>query len=105
MKYHNLNRANTIILKSLIREPYAWPGGYERFAITTDGAILCPYCLKKEFHTVMHSTKYQYRDGWEVAGCGYIGDYDDEMITCDHCNRNLATTCYQDYIISGGINR
>ncbi len=90
MKFHNLNKANTILLKSLVREPYAWPGGYERLAITTDGGLLCSKCLKSNFRTILHSTKYQYRDGWQVGGSCYEAVSadccpDDYQNNCDHC--------------------
>lgn len=87
MKYHNLNKANTLLLKSLIREPYAWPGGYERLAITSDGAMLCTKCLKDNFRNILHSTKYQYQDGWQVNGAAY------EAISTDCCDQECTSYC------------
>jgi len=40
-------------LKQAIRSKYAWPGGYEIFGITSDGACLCTDCMKKEFKSIL----------------------------------------------------
>jgi hypothetical protein len=56
------------VLKSVIREPYAWPGGYERAVIANDGCLICHGCCKENFRLMVHSTKGDYRDGWQVMG-------------------------------------
>lgn len=77
------------LIKSIIRQPYAWPGGYERLAITDDGGILCHKCLKDEYHNVLHSTKFDYRDGWHVVGQATTAELDRPEY-CDHCGRNIT---------------
>ena len=32
----------------LVKEPYAWPGGYPRYALMMDGGALCVACCKSE---------------------------------------------------------
>ncbi len=84
----NDNKQNTELLKDIIRNPFVWPGGYARFAITTDGGVLCYECLRDEYQNILHSTKYRYNDGWEVSG----QITQEEMIYnfyCDHCNRRV----------------
>lgn len=53
-------------IKEAIRTKYAWPGGYELFGITTDGALLCTDCLQANFKTICEATKNRFRNGWNV---------------------------------------
>lgn len=78
----------TEILKDIVRHPFAFPGGYEKAAVTSDGGVLCHKCLRSEFRTILHSTKYQYNDGWEVTGVLLVDEMDTSL-TCDHCARYL----------------
>lgn len=55
-------------IKDLIREPYAWPGGYEKFAVMNDGGLLCAECCKAHFRLIVEDTKGNYRTGWDAAG-------------------------------------
>ena len=75
-------------LKSVVREPYAWPGGYERFLIMDDGAAICHKCAKNEFKLMLHSTMFNYKDGWDVAGhdaeCNSDGPID-----CANCYASI----------------
>jgi hypothetical protein len=49
-----LDKAIKIAL-DIIREPYAWPGGYEKIAITDDGGALCHECVKSELREIATS--------------------------------------------------
>lgn len=42
-------------LKQAIRTKFAWPGGYELFGITSDGAALCCDCMRKEYRLIAWS--------------------------------------------------
>ena len=73
-------------VKQAIRNPYAWPGGYQLSIIMNDGAAICPDCAKKEYRQVCHDTIKAWRTGWDAAGVDILwegGNY------CDHCNANL----------------
>ena len=84
------NKEKVELFKDIIRKPYAWPGGYERVAITTDGGVLCHKCLKDEYYNILHSTKYEYNDGWQVDGQMLVEEFDDSLF-CDHCGNCLNT--------------
>ena len=84
-----LNFESMKIVKDIIRNPYAWPGGYERVSITSDGGVLCHMCLKECYDTVTHSTLHSINDGFQVVA-QLISDSIDESLPCDHCNRNLC---------------
>lgn len=72
------------------REKYAWPGGYELFAVTDDGGVLCHGCCKKEYWQIVQSIS---SDGWYVTGIGCAAS-EDGPVFCDHCQRNIVE-CWQ----------
>ena len=74
-----------MISLDIIREPYAWPGGYEKIAITDDGGVLCHKCVKSELRQIATSYK---GDGWRVVRMDIVENFDDP-IYCDHCGKLL----------------
>jgi hypothetical protein len=73
-------------VKSAIRSPFAWPGGYPISIICTDSGALCPDCAKKHFRLICADTIGRYNTGWRAAGAEILwegGNY------CDQCNANL----------------
>ena len=87
MEYKGVEQDKAIqISLGIIREPYAWPGGYERIAITDDGGVLCHKCVKSELHQIARSYK---GDGWHVVACDIVENYDEEQLYCDHCGKLL----------------
>ena len=54
-------------VKNAIRQKFAWPGGYELFAVTQEGDFLCVDCMKNNFKTVLYDTKNSLRD-WAIEG-------------------------------------
>jgi hypothetical protein len=82
-------RINVNTLKSVVREPFAWPGGYERAVITNDGDLICHQCCKENYYLMLHSTRGAYRDGWHVVGAILLDDMEGDN-TCSQCNRQLT---------------
>jgi hypothetical protein len=84
MKHHRNPQTLGILrdIKDAIRQPYAWPGGYPKTAITNDGGLLCPSCLQAEYRNVCHSTLNGWNDGWRVAAVDVIWEGGNH---CDHC--------------------
>jgi len=75
-------------VKNLIRESHAWPGGYEKFAIADDGGIICHKCLKSNFALVSHSTRYEYRDEWQIEAISNTSEIGENQ--CSHCGQNIG---------------
>lgn len=75
-------------LNYAIRNPFAWPGGYDVLAITVDGGTLCQRCLVSELSTVYRSTRDKVNDGWQVEAVFSSADCD-ETIYCDHCSEEF----------------
>jgi hypothetical protein len=67
-------------------QPYAWPGGYPLFAITDDGAAICPACCGSEIHQIDQSSR---GDGWRVIASDI--NWEDADLYCDHCSKRIAS--------------
>lgn len=74
------------IRESIVEEPFVWPGGYERFAITDDGGVLCCKCCESEAELIDNAYK---GDGWNVVGEGNMGQEDDDVYCCN-CNEYIS---------------
>ena len=68
----------------LASAPYAFPGGYPKFAVTSDGACLCHNCCKTEREAIGTTTG---DDGWNVVGVGL--NYENDDLLCDNCSTNI----------------
>ena len=67
------------LARELTKHPYAWPGGYPRFAICEDGGCICPTCCGTELDCIDASTP---GDGWQVQALDI--NWETELY-CDHC--------------------
>lgn len=70
---------------TLAREPFAWPGGYPRYAVTSDGGCLCHRCCKTERDQIGTTTG---SDGWNVVWLAI--NYEDGDLACDHCSEEIV---------------
>ena len=87
MEYKGVSNDKAIMISlDIIREPYAFPGSYEKIAITDDGAILCHACVKSELRQIATSYK---GDGWHVVAADIVENYDEQPLYCDHCGALL----------------
>src|SRR5699024_10101985 len=70
---HRMNTTTTTAerlraAREFARAPYAWPGGYPKVLIFTDGQIGCAGCARDNYRTISQHTRDGYRDGWSVEG-------------------------------------
>ena len=70
----------------LVAEPYAWPGGYPRFAITRDGAAICKACVSDNREAIGTTTG---GDGWCVDALDV--NWEDPHLYCDHCGELIES--------------
>lgn len=71
----------------LVAHPYAWPGGYPRFAITDDGGALCKNCCAAEDDSIDNAYS---SDGWYITALDV--NWEDTTLTCDHCSVAIEST-------------
>ena len=76
-------------LRTIASYPYAFPGGYKHYAITSDGGCLCHKCIAKEYRTIYRSTRDHAKDGWQVTAIDI--NYEDATLTCDHCGTKIVS--------------
>jgi len=81
-------------LKAFVRQPHIWPGGYAQVMIANDGGTICHACAKEEFRNILHSTKFDYKDGWAFVDT-FI-NWEDENTFCGHCNEKIPSECGDD---------
>jgi hypothetical protein len=67
---------------------HAWPGGYALYYLTSDGAALCPTCVRNELRSVTDSIRNKIDDGWRVTNLVSAAELV-EPDTCDHCSETI----------------
>ncbi len=95
-----MNRPPSIILrevKQAIREPWAWPGGYPKFLIMSDGEALSIKAARQCWREIVWATLHRERSGWQAIGvdinweavlmCAHTGEliecaYPSETVEC-----------------------
>jgi len=77
-------------LKQTLRAgPFAWPGGYPIFFITSDGAALSFEAVRAEFKPIVHAMRQGLDDGWRVIAAEI--NWEDAQLTCDHTNQRIPS--------------
>lgn len=77
-------------LKNALRAgPYAWPGGYPLFFITSDGAALSFDAVRQEIRQVFWSIRNGVNDGWRVVAVDV--NWEDPDLTCEHTGRLIPS--------------
>jgi hypothetical protein len=75
----------------LIASPYAWPGGYPMFAVTSDGAALCHRCCDSERSSIGFTCG---TDGRAIVGLAV--NWEDPDLFCDHCSNRIESAYGED---------
>ena len=81
---------NTKKLHEVLKSgPYAWPGGYPLFFITSDGAALSFEAVNQEIESVQDSIETECNDGWQVVAVDV--NWEDENLLCDHTGEKIQS--------------
>jgi hypothetical protein len=75
-----------ILRDELIANPYTPLGGYPRFAITSDGAVLCHRCCNTESQQIGTTTG---TDGWGILALET--NWEDPNLYCSHCGERIES--------------
>ena len=82
-------------LKDAIRNgPYAWPGGYPIYFITSDGAALSFDAVKENFKLCLYETKNGNCGGWQVIGSDI--NWEDNNLYCEHTGKKISSAYCED---------
>lgn len=76
-------------VKNIIREPYAWPGGYNKVLVMTDGESLCADCVKDNYRIILRATRDHDRSGWGAVGAEI--HWEGPAIHCANCNKEMPS--------------
>lgn len=68
----------------LVKQPYAWPGGYPCYAITDDAAVLCHHCCQRERLWIGTTSG---SDGWCIKHLEI--NWENQSLHCDHCSFHI----------------
>lgn len=79
----------TLDFKNLIREPYAWPGGYPKYALMSDGEALCKTCAKDNAKIIIRAIRDKSHDGWRVDAIDI--NWEDTDLYCANCGNNIES--------------
>ncbi len=69
--------------------PYAWPGGYPCYFITSDGAALSYKAAKTERRNILEAIAHKQNDGWRVVGVDI--NWEDSELYCDHTGERIES--------------
>ncbi len=78
--------------------PYAWPGGYDHYFVTSDGGCLCHTCADAERRNIVDSVATKCDDGWRVVALDATCNTDSE-VRCDHCSKVLQEAYCTEYVL------
>jgi hypothetical protein len=70
-----------------LEEPYAWPGGYPRYFITSDGEALSYKAAREEARQIRDAIESNSKNGWCVVGCDV--NWEDQELTCAHTDERI----------------
>lgn len=69
--------------------PYAWPGGYPLYFITSDGAALSFASAKAERRNIVAAIHDRSDNGWRVVAMDI--NWEDADLLCDHSGEPIET--------------
>lgn len=90
-----------LAFKTMLKNDYAWPGGYPLYLITDDGACLCMDCARKEKRLIYDAIRSECNNGWLVVAQDV--NYEDLSLCCGHCNDNIETAYAEDQRNEGEV--
>jgi hypothetical protein len=83
-------------LKATLRAgPYAWPGLYPLYFITSDSAALSFESARNEFRWIAQAIQEKdTRSGWCIVGCDV--NWEDAELLCDHSGKRIESAYGED---------
>ena len=83
------------IRDALKRGPYAWPGGYPVYFLTSDGEALCFKSVEKNLDLVLEASREgDNTGGWMVVGLEV--NWEDPDLYCSDTNERIPSAYAED---------
>ena len=82
--------------RALNSGPYAWPGGYPLFFITSDGAALSFAAVEANRAYIDDSIENSLNDGWRVVAVEV--NWEDDALFCDHTGNRIQSAYAEDHV-------
>ena len=79
-------------VRSYIRAPYVWPGGYPLVLLMDDGEFLCADCARTDYREISVSTRHHHGDGYEAIAVEVNWE---SAAFCADCGKELERA-YED---------
>ena len=83
--------------------PYAWPGGYPCYFVTSDGAVLSFKAAKQERRNILEAIRDQDRSGWRVVAVDI--NWEDPDLFCDHTGERIESAYAEDDAAARGSDK
>jgi hypothetical protein len=99
-RHHNAIASAADFKACLRAGQYAWPGGYQLYFITDDGATLSFESARENARQIIAALNAgDKRGGWHVAACDI--NYEDSDLVCDHSGRPIPSAYGDDEMEAG----
>jgi hypothetical protein len=72
-----------------VRTPYAWPGGYPTYFITSDGCALSIAAAKANRRAILEAIHDHLNDGWRVEAMDI--NWEDNDLYCDDSGEKIES--------------
>ena len=69
--------------------PYAWPGGYPCYFLTSDGEALSFDAARQERRNILEAIRDHDNSGWRVVGMDI--NWEDGELTCAHTGKRIES--------------
>lgn len=77
-----------------LRAPYAWPGGYPRFFVCSNGEALSFESARHNKRLIMEAIRDRDSSGWRV--CGADINWEDSQLTCSDTGKLIQSAYGED---------
>ena len=82
-------------VRTVARNPWAWPGGYPVGLVMIDSEVLCSKCTRENYRMILETTRDNTWDNssdWAAAGhMVFEGTEEDHgIVECCNCNQVLV---------------
>jgi len=74
--------------------PYAWPGGYPLFFITSDGGALSFKAAKANRRAILEAIRDRDSSGWRTVA--FDVNWEDNSLYCDHTSERIESAYAED---------